>query len=132
MKTKRGSLWADGFWRKPVFGLMLAILLGGFFRFYNPDWDYEHSFHPDERNILGQTAGIQSANGFRVQFFAYGQLPVFLYRATGELLSTPQGLAQALSGHDGIAQVLYGVILLGLFGLVLWFFKKEKLTSFLF
>src|ERR1041384_3368884 len=79
--------------RKPVFWLVLsAALLGGAFRFYNPNWDFGHSFHPDERNILGQTSGIQPSTGYRVTFFAYGQLSVYLYRATGELLSTPQWL----------------------------------------
>ena len=126
MKTKRNPVGADGFWRKPIWGLLLVVVLGGLFRFYNPAWDYEHSFHPDERNILGQTAGIQSSNGFRVQFFAYGQLPVFLYRATGELISTPQLLTQAFSGHDGFSQCLYWLFLLGLFGFVIWFFPKEK------
>jgi uncharacterized membrane protein len=126
VKTKRNPAGADGFWRKPIWGLLLVVVLGGLFRFYNPDWDYEHSFHPDERNILGQTAGIQSGNGFRVQFFAYGQLPVFLYRATGELISTPQLLAQAFSGHDGFSQCFYWLFLTGLFGFVIWFFPKER------
>ncbi len=126
MKTKRNPLGAEGFWRKPVLGLMLSLLVGGLFRFYNPNWDYEHSFHPDERNILGQTAGIQASNGFRVQFFAYGQLPVFLYRATGELLSTPQVLAQAFGAHQGFAQSFYWLIILGFSSLGFWFFKKEK------
>lgn len=77
-----------------MFFLAVLLLFGGFYRFYNLKWDFDHSFHPDERNILGQTAAIQAAEGYRVRFFAYGQLPVFLYRATGELLSVPQGVAK--------------------------------------
>ncbi|HET9870265.1 MAG TPA: hypothetical protein VFR02_07210, partial [bacterium] len=77
MKTNPKRSWLGKLWRHPMAGLAVVLLLGGLFRFYNPDWDLGHSFHPDERNILGQTAGLQASNGYRVQFFAYGQLPVF-------------------------------------------------------
>jgi YYY domain-containing protein len=101
------------FFRKPTFWLLFTIiLLGGCFRFYKPNWDYQHSFHPDERNILGQTAGIQPSNGYRVQFFAYGQLPVYLYRATGELLSTPAAFLNFFRGNEGVAQYAYWFVLL--------------------
>ncbi|HVM33401.1 MAG TPA: DUF2298 domain-containing protein [bacterium] len=126
MKTKKNQDWWAGFWRKPVFWLAVVWVLGGAFRFYNPNWDDEHSFHPDERNILGQTAGIQAGNGYRVQFFAYGQLPVFLYRATGELISTPQFWAQAFPGHEGMSQGFYWIFLAGLFLFAAWFFSREK------
>ncbi len=107
----------------PSFWLLLAlILLGGGFRFFNLNWDYQHSFHPDERNILGQTAGIQPADGYRVHFFAYGQLPVYLYRATGELVSCPAFFQQALRNDRwaiGVYWVLLAVLFLGLLTLFL-------------
>ena len=106
--------------------LALLVLIGGFFRFYNLNWDAKHSFHPDERNILGQTAGIQSGNGYKVSFFAYGQLPVYLYRATAELISTPQFLFEFFHGKQNLSLGVYWFLLLILFGGILWFFPREK------
>ena len=123
-KVKR-HLTAD-FVRKPLFWLLITVLLGGAFRFYNLDWDFQHSFHPDERNILGQTAGIQPGTGYRVNFFAYGQFSVYLYRATGELVSTPQALFNLLHGNGPLAQAVYWLFLAIVFGLIFWFFSKEK------
>ena len=112
MAKKVTSPLTAGLFRKPAFWFLFTIVfLGGCFRFYNPDWDYQHSFHPDERNILGQTAGIQSENGYRVSFWAYGQLTIYLYRATGELLSTPSFFYNLFRGNEGVAQFAYWFLL---------------------
>ncbi|HEY5038086.1 MAG TPA: glycosyltransferase family 39 protein, partial [bacterium] len=104
----------------------ISILLGGCFRFYNLDWDLKHSFHPDERNILGQTSGVQPGDGYRVKFFAYGQLPVYLYRATGDLVSTPAFIWNLFRGHEDMAQGFYWFLLLILAGAAVWFFSQEE------
>ena len=106
--------------RQPLFYLTLVALLGGAFRFYNLDWDLKHSFHPDERNILGQTASIQGSSGYRVQFFAYGQLPVYLYRALGELVSSPQGLFEGLKGNLSFARSLFAFLMVAGLGCCFW------------
>jgi YYY domain-containing protein len=125
-KKVTGPLTA-GLFRKPAFWLLFTIVfLGGCFRFYNPDWDYQHSFHPDERNILGQTAGIQSENGYRVSFWAYGQLTIYLYRATGELLSTPSFFYNLFRGNEGTAQTFYWLLLAFTLSLLFLFVSKEK------
>src|SRR5262249_19899009 len=97
-----------------------------------------HSFHPDERNILGQTAGIQPSDGYRVHFFAYGQLPVYLYRATGELLSCPAFFQQVLR-NDHLSLGVYWAFLAVLFVGLLTLFLKSRfalshytLASFVF
>ena len=126
MAKKVKSLLTTELIRKPLFWLLVVSLLGGAFRFYNLDWDLKHSFHPDERNILGQTSGIQPGTGYRVNFFAYGQLPVYLYRATGELVSSPQALVDFFRGNAAYAQSAYWLLLALLFGSVLWFFSREK------
>jgi hypothetical protein len=84
--------------RQPLFWLLFVLVLGGAFRFYNPNWDFQESFHPDERNILGAVDNARLDNGFRVTFFAYGQLPVYLYLATGALASPPQSFVDLFSG----------------------------------
>ena len=86
--------------KRPVFWLIVVALIGAFFRFYNLNWDYYHSFHPDERNIFGQTASIHESTGFRVTFFSYGQFSIYLYRATAEILSAPQIWADAFGVHQ--------------------------------
>ncbi len=126
MAKKAQRLLTADIFRKPLFWLLILTLLGGFFRFYNLDWDLKHSFHPDERNILGQTSGIQPGDGYRVHFFAYGQLPVYLYRATGELVSTPQVFVDFFKGNAGMAQKGYWLFLVLLFGGICWFGWQEK------
>ncbi len=124
LKVKKavGNKWLT----KPVLYLAIIMLLGGIFRFYNLDWDFQHSFHPDERNILGQTAGIQPGNGYRVQFFAYGQLPVYLYRFTGELISTPNFMLSVFHGNELMAQWANWCLLALLSGFILFLLTREN------
>lgn len=107
-----------------LLALIALVLLGGAFRFYNLNWDHYHSFHPDERNILGQTAGIQATDGYRVKFFAYGQLPVYLYRSTASVLSVPRFLAPSSVG--GGVQAFWWVFLALLFGGIGWLLSRER------
>jgi len=116
-----------GLLREPLFYLAVILFLGGLFRFYNLNWDFKHSFHPDERNILGQAASIQPSAGYRVQFFAYGQLPVYLYRFTGELVSTPAFILSFFNGNEWISQYSYWGVL-GILSLILGYFLGR--TSF--
>jgi hypothetical protein len=69
-----------------IFLLLGIIFLGGWLRFYNLDWDKGHFFHPDERNIANAVAKIDFFKQLNPQFFAYGSLPIYLYRFTGDLL----------------------------------------------
>jgi len=64
--------------------LILIILIGGFFRFYHVNWDNYGAFHPDERNISWAVTRIQFFSQMDPKFFAYGGLPIYLYRAIGE------------------------------------------------
>lgn len=127
MYSKAKKVAWSGLFTKPVIYLAVILLLGGLFRFYNLNWDFKHSFHPDERNILGQTAGIQPSNGYKVQFFAYGQLPVYLYRFTGELLSTPNFMLSIFHGSEITAMWSNWVLLFFLSGFLLYFLTRENL-----
>ncbi len=76
-------------WNKKIifiFSLLGIILLGGFLRFYNLNWDQGHFFHPDERNIANAVSKIRFFHQLNPQFFAYGSLPIYLYRVTGDIL----------------------------------------------
>ena len=69
---------------KKLYILILIIFFGAFLRYYNINWDSFKAFHPDERNISWAVTRIRFWNQLNPQFFAYGGLPVYLYRALGE------------------------------------------------
>ena len=117
----------QSFLKQPVFITLLAILaLGACFRFYNPNWNLGHEIHPDERNILNAVSEIRYESGFKVSFFAYGQLPAYLYRLTGEMISAPRFLSDLFHGNAFGTLAVYWVFLLALFTSALWFFSREK------
>lgn len=69
-----------------IFILTAIILCGGLLRFYNLNWDNYQIFHPDERNLANATTKIVFFKSLNPEFFAYGGLPVYLYRASGDFL----------------------------------------------
>ena len=58
--------------------MVLLILIGGFFRFYNLNWGNPFYFHPDERNIASSIVNLQFPNQMNPHFFAYGSFPIYL------------------------------------------------------
>ncbi len=119
------SVW--NWYKDPSFVVLLfIILLGASFRFYSPNWNLGHEIHPDERNILNAVNEIKYESGFKVSFFAYGQLPAYLYRLTGELLSAPRFLSDAFAGRVFWTLSVYWIFLFGLFAAAIWFFSREK------
>jgi hypothetical protein len=67
-----------------VFVLIVIVLYGAFFRFYAVNWDSFGAYHPDERNISWAITRIKFFSQMDPKFFAYGGLPIYLYRALGE------------------------------------------------
>lgn len=67
--------------------ISLLSLIGGFFRFYNINWDNGYTFHPDERNIANAVSQIKFFSELNPNFFAYGGFLIYLYRATGDILN---------------------------------------------
>jgi len=67
--------------------LALVIVAGGVLRFAGLNWDPGNSFHCDERNVIGPAVSVRADRGFHPSFFAYGSLPIYLMRATGELIA---------------------------------------------
>lgn len=68
--------------------IFLLTLIGGFFRFYNLNWDNGNFFHPDERNIANAVSRIRFFTQLDPGFFAYGGFLIYLYRATGDILNS--------------------------------------------
>lgn len=64
--------------------LIIVILSGALLRFYDVNWDSYNAFHPDERNISWAVTRIHFFDQLNPKFFAYGGLPIYLYRALGE------------------------------------------------
>ena len=61
---------------KKKFWLIIIILLAIFLRFFNLNWGEGFYFHPDENNMA--RALLYFDNEGDPQFYAYGQLPLFL------------------------------------------------------
>jgi YYY domain-containing protein len=88
--------------RRYIIFFIIAIVLGGAFRFYRLDWGRPGIFHPDEarvsyaigdinkqvsvlRSRIAQGKGItlrERIDAFNPHFFAYGSLPFYLIRST--------------------------------------------------
>ncbi len=66
--------------------LLVILLVGGAMRFYNVNWDSFGGSHPDERNISWAVTRIHFFDQLNPKFFAYGGLPIYLYRALGEMV----------------------------------------------
>lgn len=66
---------------------VVSITIGGLFRFYNLNWDKGHLFHPDERNIALAVTRIRFFSHMNPEFYAYGSLPIYIFRATGDAMS---------------------------------------------
>ena len=90
------------FWNKEKIILLLIILLGGFLRFYNLNWDQGYHLHPDERAIVMFTTPLSFPSSIKEfltessplnpHFFAYGSFPIYLLKAAGNLASNINSL----------------------------------------
>jgi hypothetical protein len=57
--------------------LIVLIVLGLLFRFYNLNWGAPYYFHPDERNIASAVTELRFPDALNPKFFAYGSLPIY-------------------------------------------------------
>ncbi len=79
----------DLFRRKNIhsFLVIIIVLIGGLCRFYNLNWDDGYNYHPDEMNITAAVSRIVIPGQMDPGFFAYNGFPIYVYRATAEILS---------------------------------------------
>jgi hypothetical protein len=83
---------------KKHFLLLILLFITVFTRFYHLNWDSGFNLHPDERNLAYAVTKIDFPDQLNPQFFAYGSLPIYLYR-----LFTPLSAPATLTGviHTG-------------------------------
>lgn len=65
--------------------LLIVVAIGAALRFTNVNWDSYQAFHPDERNIAWAVTRIQWITQLNPKFFAYGGLPIYLYKILTDL-----------------------------------------------
>lgn len=123
--------------------LLLIILIGGFFRFYNLNWDNNYHLHPDERflTMVGnamvvpetfsdylnpQESTFNPGNiGFR--FFVYGLFPVSLNKITAVLFNNDNYNDFTIQGRF-ISAILDTFVVLLIFGTLKLLENKYKLN----
>src|SRR5438552_10622289 len=74
--------------KKNIILLILLILVGVFFHFFNINWGAPFYFHPDERNIASSVSQLKFPRQMNPNFFAYGSLPIYTIYFTGVLANT--------------------------------------------
>ena len=89
--------------------LFLIILVSFYLRTFNVNWDNNHYFHPDERAIIMYASPLRFPTSIQEflsiqsplnpHFFAYGNLPLYLVKFCGSLLS---GLNPVFSMYGGL------------------------------
>lgn len=77
-------------WVKPVV-VILIFLIGTVLRFTNLNWDSYQAFHPDERNIAWAVTRIHFFDELNPKFFAYGGLPIYLYKILSDGVAIATG-----------------------------------------
>ena len=120
-----------------VFLLALILIVGGYFRFLNINWDESYHLHPDERYlsmVLNSIRPVESIKDyFNTQtsslnpnthgytFFVYGTFPLFLIRYFGEWIGQVGYDPITLVGRQMSASFdLFTVILVFLIGYKLY------------
>lgn len=65
--------------------LLMLLVIGGFFRFYNLNWDSGLGFHPDERNNIVLPA-YNLKPPYKPDNFTYGSFTIYVYHFTSQAL----------------------------------------------
>ncbi len=67
--------------------LYVVIIMGGFLRFLNLNWDHGFMYNPDEMNILMAVSRISFFDQMDPGFYAYNGFPIHLYKIIGSLIA---------------------------------------------
>lgn len=107
--------------------LIVLFFFGGFFRFYNLNWDEYNTFHPDERNIDNAVTKIRFFSKLNPEFFAYGGFPIYLYRAGTDIVNivTKQSVWTTDWGHINIIGRFFSALFSTLTLFPIYFLTKK-------
>lgn len=83
--------------------ILLFLIVGLIFRFYNLGWGSPFFFHPDERNIASAVTQLSFPREMNPHFFAYGSLPIYAIYLLGIIIN----LVASLFHIVPIEQVLH-------------------------
>jgi len=117
--------------------LLLIIALGAFLRFYGINWDQGHHLHPDERAIVMFTTPLQFPKSldeflspqspWNPHFFAYGNFPLYLLKATASLLANFDPLYLSYEKINLVGRAISAIADIGT--LILIYFLAKKLSN---
>lgn len=129
--------------------LLLIILLGAFFRFYDLNWDQGQHLHPDERfltmvtgvlewpsnilNYFSTNSSPLNPHNKNFSFFVYGTFPIFLTKFLSEIFKLTDYTNLTLFGRvlSGIFDIL-AVLIVFLIGKRVFSVKVGLIASFLY
>ncbi len=83
--------------------LYLILALGLILRLYGMNWDSGFHLHPDERMLMIVATRIKFFSNLDPDFFNYGSLPIYILKATGDLIDFLFGTK--LSNYDGLLYI---------------------------
>lgn len=128
--------------------LFLIIIIGFSLRVINIDWDKGYIFHPDERAIVMNATSLSypknlseflsPESNFNTNFFAYGNLPIYILKFTGDIFSQFNDIYSQYSGIYIIGRLLnvffstLTIILVFIYSKKLFNTKIALLSSFFF
>jgi len=102
--------------------LFIVLLLGALFRFYGLNWDQGYHLHPDERMIIMVAEKLRLPRPLKLsslldpnsplnpKFFAYGNFPLYLLKATSSVTSQLLGQKWTTYSHLNIVGRVLSVI----------------------
>lgn len=118
--------------------LTALMLVGGFFRLYNLNWDQNHFMHPDERFIGGSVWWLVYGTNSNPNFFSYGSFPLyfstFIFRILHRLWNLSENAVWIYAMLLGrlISASLSLLLIPGVYRLTLFFSEaKSKKTALL-
>ncbi len=83
--------------------LHLILAFGLILRLYGINWDSGFHLHPDERMLMIVATRIKFFSNLDPDFFNYGSLPIYILKATGDLIDFLFGTK--LSNYDGLLYI---------------------------
>lgn len=126
-------LFSKKFNMSKIHPIFFILLIGILFRLFGINWDQNFHLHPDERAIILFTLPLhfpssiheffQTTSPLNPHFFAYGNFPLYLLKASAQILSY---FNLDLKTYNGIQLIGRGISILADLGTILLVFLVAK------